>query len=482
MDIKPAKLDGGSELKYLYLVERLPAVNQKEALLDWLTSRNRDYLEVDEQYKGADALTVTGTENEIQAISSRYALDIQFTKSVNLDIIHPSNPNFDVDRPVYGVVPSKNQNNIALLIKISDSNHVVPFHTGDKLYLHPGMIENYSGKEPILTDVGKLLMNQLLLVYPFGSLIPYKNERFDPGKLDDEVAQLILDKKVTRKMYNTYMENGYWYCSDGSLSVSTLSPKALTTDPQVAIRKQQLLEQYKDKLDDPVVLAKIEKELIALDKAWLNNDDSAPFFAVEGGKAWKEQRKKMYLMVGMATAFDKNTGKYEFVPESLEDGWRPEHIDVMANDIRRGSYGRGIETAKGGEQTKFILRIFQDVTITEDDCGTKRGAKLVLTKDNYTEFLDRYLVDGTLLSAENAPNYFGKEILLRSPMYCRSSPGFCYKCCGEIFKRMDMKAIGLQAISVTSNFTSLSMKSMHSSSIASTTVKNFARFLRNKQA
>ena len=461
--------------KFFYLIERLSAVNQREALLDWLTCRSRDILEVDSSLKDADILKLTGTAQEINNFQDRYALDIRFTANADTERFYPSN---DEELSVYGVLIPAEQEDTVLLIKIADSNRVPAFNMGDRLYITSGMIANYTGKQQLLTDVGKLLMNQLLLVEPFGTLVPYLNERFDPGKLDDLVAKLIIEKKVTREMYNKYIENGYWYCEDGSLSTATWSEKSMMTDPKVLTRKKELLEQYKDQLNDPIILAKIEKELIAMDKEWLKDDPAAPFYAVEGGKAWKEQRKKMFIMIGMGTAFGKDANAITFTPESLEEGWHAEHLDTAANDIRRGSYGRGIETAKGGEQTKFVLRIFQDVTIDEEDCGSRKGLKITLTENNVKDYYQRYLTTGELLTPDNVASFIGKEVEIRSPMYCRTKPGFCYKCCGELFRTMGLKAIGMQAIGVTGSFTSLSMKSMHVSALSATNIRNFYKYLR----
>lgn len=477
MEAHAVRNDAVEHPKFMYLIERVGAVNQREALLDWLTCRSRNIIEMDSSLEGCDIITLTGTPAEMENFVPLYAVDVKFSPGAQTTEFHKAD-DLGEDLPVYGVLMAPENDKTVVLIKISDSNRKVAFNTSDKFHIQAGMIANYSGKEPLLTDVGKFLMNQLLLVYPFGDIVPYMNERFDPGKLDDMVAKLIMDGKVTRDMYNTYLENGYWYCEDGSLSTAAWSEKSLTTDPQVAIRKKQLFEENKDHLDDPIVLAKIEKELIDMDKKWLEGDAAAPFYAVEGGKAWKEQRKKMFIMVGMSVAFDKDASKITFQPNSLEEGWEVNHVDTMANDIRRGSYGRGIETAKGGVQTKFVLRIFQDVTVDQDDCGTKRGITVTITDTNYKEYISRYLTDGSLITADNVKNLIGKTVKIRSPMYCESKPGFCYKCCGDTFRKLDVKAIGMQAIAVTGNMTSLSMKSMHTSSLSAKKITDLSRFFR----
>ena len=461
--------------KFFYLVENIHLANNRQAVLDWFTSAQRPTLYSIKPDKLHNVITLTPNHEEALLLDKINAVHVPQKDTEGKDFAM-SDPNAGM--VVYGVLHPDKESEKYLLVKLADDAMTPPFSSGDQFMLQDGMIENYHGPD-IITDVGKFYLNELLLVQPFGDLIPYLNERFDPGALDRKVAALISDGKVTRAMYDKYMDNGYWYGEDGSISTACWSEKSLVTDPNVPKRKKELLEKYKDHLDDPVVLSNIEKELIAMDKAWLKGDSSEPFYAVAGGKAWKEQRKKMYLMFGLNTAFSKTASEFEFVADSLSDGWGASTLAVAANDIRRGSYGRGIETAKGGEQTKFVLRIFQEVAATEDDCGTKRGLKVTIADQNLKTYIDRYLVDGTLLTNENIKDYIGKEVVIRSPMYCNTKNGFCFKCLGELLRKAGIKRVGMQAISITAGFTNLAMKTMHQGGVSSTTVRDFKRFLKN---
>ena len=461
--------------KFFYLVENIHLANNRQAVLDWFTSAQRPTLYSIRPDQLSNVITLTPNQEEARLLDKIPAVHIPQKSTAGNDF-DMSDPNSGM--VVYGVLHPEEDDKNYLLVKLVDDAMTPPFSSGEQFVLQDSMIKNYHGPD-VVTDVGKFYLNELLLVQPFGDLIPYLNERFDPGVLDRKVAALISDGKVTRAMYNKYMDNGYWYGEDGSVSTACWSEKSLVTDPNVPKRKKELLEKYKDHLDDPVVLSSIEKELIAMDKAWLKGDSSEPFYAVAGGKAWKEQRKKMYLLFGLNTAFSKTSGEFEFVADSLSDGWSASTLAVAANDIRRGSYGRGIETAKGGEQTKFVLRIFQEVTATEADCGTTRGLKVQLNDQNAKTYVDRYLVDGTLLTNENIKSYIGKEVTIRSPMFCNTKDGFCFKCLGELLRKAGIKRVGMQAISITAGFTNLAMKTMHSGGVSSTRVKDFGRFLKN---
>jgi hypothetical protein len=230
----------------------------------------------------------------------------------------------------------------------------------------------------MLTDVGKFFINYLLFVDPFNDKIPYINGLISAATADKEVQKLVVNNKITRADYNKYINNAFWFGEDGSICVQTLSERALGTDPAIAKRKQELLDKYKDKLNDPIIMSKIEDELIAMDKAYIKGDVSEPFFQAVGGKAYKEQRKKMYIMVGLMSDFSKDTSKMVTVKSNMDGGYQIEDLPAVANEIRRGSYERGKSTAAGGAESKFIVRAFQDLRITKEDCGTKRGYTFVL--------------------------------------------------------------------------------------------------------
>ncbi len=367
-----------------------------------------------------------------------------------------------------------------ILSKLTDSGLDTIYRPTDVFNLSDGMIENYKFNTEIETTVGRYLLNYLLLVKPFGTLIEYINDIFNIGKIDKQVATMLLNNVISRKEYDRYMAYGFFIGQFSELCVPSMTRKSLSTDPSIPALKAKLLEENKDKLGDPVVLANIEAQLIAVDKAWLKDDSSADFYAVTAKKSYNEHRKKMFLTMGLAQAFDKNSTEYTFIPNSLDEGWDPSYLPQIANEVRRGSYDRGKSTAKGGEQTKFILRIFQNLRIVEDDCHVKTGLKILLTEKNYKEFLKRYIWFNNkqiLLDEKNINEYLNKEIIIRSAMHCKTETGLCYKCSGNKFEQSKSTALGMMALDVSSKFTTISMKSMHFSGIDAVTIDTLSPYL-----
>lgn len=459
--------------KYFFYVENISRTLTRHGLLSFFTVSERAILtSVPKELRGAAFIKATMHYEIVSQLDNVPIVHIPNKKDSDLYDLQKSDP---LEKfYTYGVTKIDATN--VLLTKLTDDSSVPVFDMLEKFHIEDGMIANYKGPS-MLTDVGKFFINYLLFVDPFGDRIPYQNKLISAGVADSEVNKLILEHKATRQEYNKYINNAFWFGEDGSIAIQTLSERALGTDPAIAKRKKELLEKYKDQLHDPIIMSKVEDELIAMDKAYIKGDVSEPFFQAVGGKAYKEQRKKMYIMVGLMTDFSKNSGDMVTVTNNMDGGYRVEDIPAVANEIRRGSYERGKSTAAGGAESKFITRAFQDIRITEEDCGTKRGKDLILTNKNKSLFIGRYLVDGTVLTPENIDSYVNKRITIRSPMYCQCKDGLCYKCCDEIIHEAKLENIGMQSLAIADVMVTVAMKSMHSSSINTYKIEDIKDFI-----
>jgi len=352
----------------------------------------------------------------------------------------------------------------------------VPFDIYDEIMVGPKEISNWTKPKSESTTIGLYLLNYIILASVFGDKIDYVNEEWDIGKIEKQIAKGILDDEISVAEYRKYIDNAYFIGHFSELCVPTVTERSFITDPKVAVRKAELLEQYKGQLNDPIIIEKIESELIAMDKAWLVDDPSAGFHNANAKKSYGIHRKKLFITVGGIEAFDQDGASYNFIENSLDEGWDPNDMDIIANETRKGSYNRGAETQKGGAQTKFILRVFQDISITENDCGTKTTVKHMITKANYLNYVGRAIKEGTkfiILDDNSVVNYIGKEVDLRTPLSCKTTDGLCHMCSGQKFKQSGIESIGTRAIGISSKFMLASMKAFHGKVISVTNIDPF---------
>ena len=336
-------------------------------------------------------------------------------------------------------------------------------------------------KEPCVTTVGRFIVNQLFLD-PFDGKFPYQNQEIyiDNGDIIDLVTKAREAGELDLDAYKEFMNNVYFLGHFTELCTPCLSERALSTDPAIQKRKAELFEQYKGRLDDPIVIATIEKELIDMDKAYIKGDVAERFYKPLGGKTslW---RKKTYIAVGGVEDFSKDSSKYVMIPNSLEEGMTLQDLPKYGNESRKGSYQRGHETRNGGALTKYIIRAFHDSRITEDNCGTERGVTVDFSRQEIKKFMGRMIwLNGawTVITSDNVGNIPKGVYKMRSPMYCEAkNNGYCYACMGQMFRDMGWEQLTLTAVDITTTFMNAAMKNMHGSNVAYTEVSSLDAFV-----
>lgn len=326
----------------------------------------------------------------------------------------------------------------------------------------------------VTTTYGNLLANQTLLVYPFGNKIPYMEGRIDIPRIEKVIERRLQDNPKAGGVedpnaiyvheYQRYNEAALSLAGFTQLCVASATPKTMTTDPKIKVRREELLKQYADRLHDPVIQAKIDQELIAMDKAWLKGDPGEGFYIKD--KSYDVVRKKTFLLQGAEQGFDVAG---EVIPTSLNEGWDIQHLPAMGNSLREGSYNRGALTALGGEATKFNYRIFQNTVVSEEDCGSPYGMEVVIPAGEAAAFVSSSVITpkGLVeLTEANIQQYVDRKVLIRSPIYCRTQgANFCATCIGKKIATTP-HGISTYAADIGSTFMGIMLKSMHGKSLS----------------
>jgi len=337
----------------------------------------------------------------------------------------------------------------------------------------------YAGDLPNLhkaveTTYGQFFVNAYVISHAFGNIIPYLNGEITAKQIESEILKRYSDEPkdgvyLPDRIYtNQYLEFAKACVSLEGLSalcVISATQKTITCDPKIAIRRKELLEQYKDQLNDPLIQAKIEEELLAMDRAWMKGDPGERFYIKS--KSYNVVRKKMYVMQGRSEQLGADAA---YITEPLHDGWDVKNLPAMINTMRFGSYSRGSETQKGGEITKFLYRIFQNSSIAEEDCGSKLGVNIPITEATHKRYIgNSIIINGkpTLLTDDNIKSYIGRTVQMRYPTYCLSKgANFCSTCMGKALENAP-NALSSYAATVGSTFMSQALKQMHGVETAS---------------
>ncbi len=319
-------------------------------------------------------------------------------------------------------------------------------------------------KVDVDTTYGILLMNCILLEYPYGDKADYIN-----GVMDDKVLNTLGEKLLKRDdvtvAQHFMFENAISAITNFTqIAVPSASKKAITVNPLVAKRKAELLLQYKDKLNDPATITIIQDELVKLDKEYLKGDPSLGFFIKK--KSWNMTRLRTYSMYGAEPDFSDES-KISVMTASLSEGWQAKDMVLIANATRGGSYARGASTALGGAEVKITSRIFNTFTIDDNNCNTTKGVECYINKNNYTSFIGRTKLNGSKpLTKDDLSALIGKMIYLYSPAYCSTpSTVICRRCIGENVYNSGV-GIGALATTTTSTFLAVFMALVHTTSLS----------------
>ncbi len=334
-------------------------------------------------------------------------------------------------------------------------------------------------KNEILTTVGRILFNKLVFYDVVGEKLGYLNESFTTSKVEEILANKVKNKEELTSNDISVEEmiqiiNRLNFLTQLASIVNIASTrKTITAPPGIKEIKQKLLEEYKDQLKDPVKVVELEKKLEAVDNAYLADDPAASKIF---NKKSKNARKKLYLMFGSTLDFGKTTANEPIIP-SLNEGVQtdPNVFPKYINDLRLGSFSRGAFTQLSGYSYKILQRSISNISIDPKPCDTTKAVSRVITKDNYFKLANRYIkVNNNWVlveSKEKAKDYIGKEVLIRSSMYC-THPGnkICYQCASEIYKEMPNGTTNI-ASQLSAVLMSMFLKLMHGSETQSTKIK-----------
>ena len=334
--------------------------------------------------------------------------------------------------------------------------------------LLPGDIPNVT-KETV-TTYGNCLFNMCTLVYGFGSKIPFVTGLVSIKKIESLIANKLEDTPTGPRNPTSIYCDDYVKYSDGVQFLTELSAvcvwgvteKALTPPPGLKELKKQLLEENKDKLNDPVVISKIYDKLLEHDANYLKGDPSENFLI--SSKLKKTVRRKLYLIQGSEDGLgDRN--EIDLITNSYYEGWQVEKFATYNNVSRAGSFDRGSETQLGGVSAKEILRATSNTRIIKGDCGTKIGFEVDVDNDNYEGLVGLRIFEGQgtkqIETIDDAKSYLGKRIIKRSPMYCKlEKTDFCEYCVGKRLADTETGA-SMAATELGGIFLGIFMAAMH---------------------
>lgn len=369
--------------------------------------------------------------------------------------------------------------NLNLELIEGTSGSIPLIHARDVFELNPGDFINV--KKRIVTTAGNILFNCCSIISAFGSKIEFITGKVSVSSIEDMLAPLIksIPEDNVRDESSIYVDEYLCFCDSFNyltefnlIFTQALTEKAITQAPGTIELRNKLVEENKDHLDDPLVVAKIEKALLEHDAQYLKGDKSKDFLISK--KSREVARRKLFLDYGSDVGLT-DSFKADMVQKSLSEGWQIEKMPTMINALRAGSYNRGAETQLGGEAVKWLYRASSNINILDTDCQSSIGMTELIDKNNVKTLVGKRVMNGnqtTLVeNKEQADTYLGKVITRRTPLYCKLlSTDWCRYCLGETLgTNKDAAAVAVSNLG--SSILGIALKAFHSSGISTATAK-----------
>jgi hypothetical protein len=330
----------------------------------------------------------------------------------------------------------------------------------DKLTLQPG---DLPGVDSVIeTQYGQWLINVIGFTYPYNGKVPYIAKGISPNTLhqayiDAINAGIILTRTDLRKGVDGLE---MLVLSDSEFGVKSSSSIMMDDDPVGDKLREDMLKEYGERIEDPVVQAEFDARLIAHKKTIVQGSGAEDFYG-KGGKIYGTVLMKTDGRYG--AELDTAGKPTKFIAKSLKEGLDMEMTTDWINAARTGSYSRGALTALSGVDVKEIIRALSSCIVNEDDdCGTKVGQIVHVDRYTYKTIIGVYLMGKTkepALTDKDAEALIGQSVVVRAPSGCKSTNlTYCKACMGVYTKP---NAIALGAAEMDSILMYVAMKAAH---------------------
>jgi DNA-directed RNA polymerase subunit beta' len=398
-------------------------------------------------------------------------------------------------------------------VEMALGTEMIDFHTlvwfffppRDKLMFQ----ENGKGGRWIRTTAGRVLFN---------SIIPdemgFLNRTFGKGELGDLVFDCFTTVGLSRttEFLDNLKDFGFRYATMGGVSVGV-------EDLEIPAEKTEILSDADEQVTrfqraySSGFISNGERYNKVIDTWTHANNDVAdamvrhlerskegfnPVYMMmtSGARGNRDQMRQLAGMRGlMAKPQKKLTGGIGEIIESpiksnFREGLTVVEYFISTHGARKGLADTALKTADAGYLTRRLVDVAQDLTVTEEDCGTILGLEMTALKegeDIIEPLGDRIVgnvaledvydpIDGELLTkagdliveeAADAIEDAGiQQVKIRSVLTCEAKRGICRNCYGRNLATMEIvdsgEAVGiLAAQSIGEPGTQLTLRTFH---------------------
>ncbi|MCE5271454.1 DNA-directed RNA polymerase subunit beta' [bacterium] len=404
--------------------------------------------------------------------------------------------------------------------RFKEADDVIRMYDNGGVGLHDWVLLQLGGRW-IKTTVGRVLFNQVI-----PSELGFINKCMKKSAISEMVFESYRKAGLARTvaLLDRLKEIGFRYATWAGMTVGI-------TDMMIPKRKVELLDKARAEVDK---ITKAYQQRLITDgerynkviDTWTHttSDVAGEMFAAlrkstggfnpiymmadSGARGSREQIRQLAGMRGlMAKPQKKITGQVGEIIESpivsnFREGLTVLEYFISTHGARKGLADTALKTADAGYLTRRLVDVCQDVTITEEDCGTIMGHDVSALKEGeevIEPLADRIVgrvaledvidpinkdPEGNPIVIVSAGDEISEEearliessglekVRIRSVLTCEAERGLCQKCYGRNLATMDTVEMGeavgiIAAQSIGEPGTQLTLRTFHYGGTAS---------------
>ncbi|MDP2593408.1 MAG: DNA-directed RNA polymerase subunit beta' [bacterium] len=358
------------------------------------------------------------------------------------------------------------------------------------------------GGEVFETTIGKILFNSVL-----PDDYPYINHEIERKKMAVLVDDLINKYGITGipHIMDRIKTFGFKYATHSGITWGIDDVNIPAKKKEVVEKAEKKSEEIQKHYDNGLLSgderyrknieiwqgAKSEIEKLMPDT--LDKVGSVYDMVYSGARGSFSQITQMAGMKGLIQNTAGETIEFPII-SSMKEGLTPTEYFITTHGSRKGLTDTALNTAKAGYLTRKLFVASQDVMISEKDCGTKDGIAIrratatgmdaslarnikgrILAMDVKTEDRKISFKRGHLLTKADAVAIQDSniaEVVVRSPLSCKSIQGVCSFCYGNDLGKNELVGLGeavgtVAAQAIGEPGTQLTMRTFHAGGTAS---------------
>lgn len=146
-------------------------------------------------------------------------------------------------------------------------------------------------------------------------------------------------------------------------------------------------------------------------------------------KARGSKNQVQQVLVAKGILMDINGGLLDPIKNSLATGLTKKEFISSIVGSRKGLINKVLSVAKSGYFTAKLVKSSRDTRLSSvEDCGSEEYAIYPMSKN----LIGRVLKDGRVIDDSVERELHGKEVEVRSPLFCKCTSGICKTCYGRL--------------------------------------------------